>query len=112
MTDLEPTGMGLALAAVLLVFLIIKEVVIPKVKSREDEGMPHKQPFYCQAGKYESRISHLESQSDSNDDNIRRLEKKVDKTIENTGKIQADVSAVREIVSWIRSNGSRDARHD
>jgi hypothetical protein len=102
MNGLEPTAMGLGLAALLLVFLVTKEILIPKVKSKRDESMPRDPHFYCQAGKFEHRISVLEKECDTNRSNLHRLESKIDKTIESTAKIQTDVAVVRQIVSWMK----------
>jgi uncharacterized coiled-coil protein SlyX len=100
----EPSAIGVAFLAVALVYVITREVIVPKIKGDAAKQSPHDHPFYCQAGKFESRISKLETRCTANDANVERLEKKIDHNIEVTSKVQADVSAIREAVVWIKAD--------
>lgn len=111
----EPSAIGVAFLAVAAVYVIVREVVVPKIKGDRDQHTRPDHPFYCQVNKYESRISKLESRCVSNDDNIKRLEDKIDANSAKIDKVtlaslavQSDLSHVREIVEWIkrdRENG-------
>jgi hypothetical protein len=107
--QLEPSAMSLALAALLLVYLILKELVLPKFrKANGDDGGSHHfrrdGRLWCQAGKFEERISKLEQHDIFSDRDIKRLEAKIDKFIETSGAIATDVAVVKEIVESMRTN--------
>ena len=113
---MSPDILGEALGAVslslLIVYVVIKEVV---VKRNNEKKLDH--PFYCQAGKYESRITSLESRCSSNDDNIHRLEAKIDRNSEKidqavhaTNEIRTDVRLIAETVRWIKADRTANGR--
>jgi hypothetical protein len=113
MNGLEPSAMGLAIAALLTVFLVMKELVIPKWKERKANGGDsmgnHVQDgrLFCQAGRYEERISRLEEHDVGLDRDLARLEKKVDRAVDQCSTIAGDLRYVRSIVDWMKKNGSK-----
>jgi hypothetical protein len=110
--------LGIAALALLITYVLVREVVVPKAKaesSPENDGLKH--PFYCQAGKFDSRIAKLEARCTANDMNFSKLEHKIDQvdaklnqSISHVAGIRADVSWVRDAVRWIkadRENGGK-----
>ena len=110
MPDLEPTALGVALAAIglaLAVILLVEKIVLPRLRERNvvKKGThEHDSNIYCQVGKYESRISKLEQHGTGVDGRLRKFEKKIDAISENTGAIAVDMAKVKEAVEWMRDD--------
>lgn len=114
--DILGEALGAVSLALLIVYVVIKEVVVKKANNtNEKTAVDH--PFYCQAGKYETRITKLESRCASNDDNIHRLEQKIDRNsvkidqaVENLSQVKMDVSLVLQAVEWIKADRKSNGR--
>lgn len=109
----EPSAIGVAFLAVAIVYVIVREVIVPKVKTKTEDvsGVGHPPSYFCQAGKYENRIATLESRCTSNDQGMRRLEAKIDRNSEKIDEaaraalaLKSDMIHVREIVEWIKTD--------
>lgn len=112
MTELESSAMSLALAALMLTYLIVKELVFPKFrKANGDDRGAHHIPgdgrLWCHAGKFDERIAVLEQHDIFSDRDIKRLEAKIDKFIETSGTIATDVAVVKQIVESMRANSRK-----
>ena len=109
MNGMEATAIGLAIAAVGLVVVVIKEVVVPRMREKrkdDDEEGKHMVGglLKCEASKFEKRISTLEEHRVGVDARLRRYESKVDEIARTTGAIHTDVAVVKDAVQWMRKD--------
>jgi hypothetical protein len=113
MTDMGPGAYALALAALAIVTLVIKGVVMPAMKKRQEPtstGNPHLTPegkLWCQDGKFGERLATLEEHDASGDQRLERLETKLDTVCTTSGEIKLEVARVAGILEWMKDNGKK-----
>lgn len=105
MDNLEPTAMGLAIAAMLVVFLIIKEIIVPKAKNNKT----NQEHYNCLTGLYERRISKLEQCNVNIDKRLDEIGSIIIVNTEKLDSVKEDVSTVKGILEGMRGSGKRNA---